>query len=114
MIMAIADVLAAQIPGFPAIASKWTRPTSPAIPRMPRSRRAPSTACWIASSGSEPCICASATMAARPSRRANGGALVGFPQRLHVDHVMLEMAHRPPDDLDAFTAVDPSSGWASA
>jgi len=32
-------------------------------------------------------------------------ALVGFLNALHVDHVVLEMAHRPEDDLDAIAEV---------
>ena len=35
------------------------------------------------------------------------GALTRFLNELHVDHLVLEMAHRPPADLDAFKDVDP-------
>ena len=34
-------------------------------------------------------------------------ALTDFLNRLHVDHLVLEMAHRPPADLDALKDVDP-------
>ena len=34
-------------------------------------------------------------------------ALVSFLNALHVDHLVLEMAHRPPDELHALKDVDP-------
>jgi 5-methyltetrahydropteroyltriglutamate--homocysteine methyltransferase len=34
-------------------------------------------------------------------------ALTGFLNLLHVDHLVLEMAHRPPEDLEALKEVDP-------
>jgi 5-methyltetrahydropteroyltriglutamate--homocysteine methyltransferase len=34
-------------------------------------------------------------------------ALVGFLNALHVDHLVLELAYRPSDDLDAMADVDP-------
>ncbi len=34
-------------------------------------------------------------------------ALVGFLNRLHVDHLVLEMAHRPPEDLEPLKEVKP-------
>ncbi len=34
--------------------------------------------------------------------------LVDFLNGLHVDHLVLELAHRPADDLDALAQVDPS------
>ena len=35
------------------------------------------------------------------------GALTGFLDQLHVDHLVLEMAHRPAGDLEALRDVDP-------
>ena len=35
-------------------------------------------------------------------------ALVGFLNQLHVDHLVLEMAHRPPEDLEALKEVKPA------
>ena len=37
-------------------------------------------------------------------------ALTAFLNRLHADHLVLEMAHRPPADLDALRDVDPRLG----
>jgi 5-methyltetrahydropteroyltriglutamate--homocysteine methyltransferase len=34
-------------------------------------------------------------------------ALVSFLNALHADHLVLELAHRPPQDLDALKEVDP-------
>ena len=33
--------------------------------------------------------------------------LIDFLNALHVDHLVLEMAHRPPEDLEALRAIDP-------
>ena len=37
-------------------------------------------------------------------------ALISFLNRLHADHLVLELAHRPPSDLDALKDVDPRIG----
>jgi 5-methyltetrahydropteroyltriglutamate--homocysteine methyltransferase len=37
-------------------------------------------------------------------------ALISFLNRLHADHLVLELAHRPPSDLDALKEVDPRIG----
>lgn len=36
--------------------------------------------------------------------------LVDYLNALHADHVVLECAHRPPDELEAFRALDPRIG----
>ncbi len=43
-------------------------------------------------------------------QRGEWRALTDFLNALHVDHLVLEMAHRPPADLDALRAVDPRIG----
>lgn len=40
-------------------------------------------------------------------QRGHWAALVSFLNDLHVDHVVLELAHRPPEDLAALRGVDP-------
>src|SRR5213593_4830690 len=37
-------------------------------------------------------------------------ALISFLNRLHADHLVLELAHRPPSDLDALKDVNPRIG----
>jgi 5-methyltetrahydropteroyltriglutamate--homocysteine methyltransferase len=37
-------------------------------------------------------------------------ALISFLNSLHADHLVLELAHRPPSDLDALRNVDPRLG----
>jgi 5-methyltetrahydropteroyltriglutamate--homocysteine methyltransferase len=39
-------------------------------------------------------------------QQGHWAALIDFLNCLHADHVVLELAHRPPDDLDALAAVD--------
>jgi 5-methyltetrahydropteroyltriglutamate--homocysteine methyltransferase len=43
-------------------------------------------------------------------QRGHWRQLVAFLDALHVDHLVLEMAHRPPDDLDALRDVRPGIG----
>jgi 5-methyltetrahydropteroyltriglutamate--homocysteine methyltransferase len=38
------------------------------------------------------------------------GALISFLNSLHTDHLVLELAHRPPSDLDALKGVDARIG----
>ena len=38
------------------------------------------------------------------------GALLTFLNALHVDHLVLEMAHRPPSDLEALAGLEPRIG----
>ncbi len=40
-------------------------------------------------------------------QRGHWRALASFLNLLHVDHLVLEMAHRPPGDLDALQEIDP-------
>lgn len=39
-------------------------------------------------------------------QRGEWKSLIGFLNQLRADHLVLEVAHRPPDDLDALRAVD--------
>jgi 5-methyltetrahydropteroyltriglutamate--homocysteine methyltransferase len=40
-------------------------------------------------------------------QKGHWNALINFLNELHVDHLVLELAHRPADDLDALAQVDP-------
>jgi 5-methyltetrahydropteroyltriglutamate--homocysteine methyltransferase len=43
-------------------------------------------------------------------QRGHWDALIGFLNTLHTDHLVLELAHRPPSDLEALREVDPRIG----
>ena len=43
-------------------------------------------------------------------QRGTWKALIDFLNRLQADHLVLELAHRPPSDLDALKALDPRLG----
>jgi 5-methyltetrahydropteroyltriglutamate--homocysteine methyltransferase len=43
-------------------------------------------------------------------QRGSWGALIAFLNALHADHLVLELAHRPPSDLDALRDVDSRIG----
>ena len=40
-------------------------------------------------------------------QKGDWGALIGFLNALQVDHLVLEMAHRPPEEIEALKYVDP-------
>ena len=84
-----------------ATACRWTRPTSPAIRptrRLPPKR---SIAC------STPCAATKAVhfcfgnYGGQTIQAGTWRALVAFLNELHADHLVLELAHRPPSDLEA-------------
>ena len=82
--------------------SSSTRPTCPAIPRNGSGRHRRSTACSTRCRRRRRCTCASATTAARASSTAPGSKLMRYLNALHADHVVLECAHRPPEELAVF------------
>jgi 5-methyltetrahydropteroyltriglutamate--homocysteine methyltransferase len=43
-------------------------------------------------------------------QKGTWAALISFLNRLHTDHLVLELAHRPPSDLEALKAVDARIG----
>ena len=57
-----------------------------------------------------PCIFASATMPANP-RRKGSAKLIAYLNALHVDHVVMENAHRPLDELTVFRDLRPDIGF---
>ena len=99
--MAIADVLAEQVkhldadviqvdeanlPGHP---DEWEWAADGDEPRAATPCQAPQRRC----------TCVSATTAGSRSRRATWGKLMDYLNALHVDHIVMENAHRPPEEL---------------
>ena len=57
------------------------------------------------------CTCASATTAGRASSSGTWEKLMRYLNALHADHVVLECAHRPPDELAVFKDLKPEIGF---
>ncbi len=106
MTLAVADVLAAQLPGLPAECIQVDEANIPGNPED-----APLAACAInrlldrvqCSKAVHLCF---GNYGGQTIQKGHWGALVNFLNQLHADHVILELAHRPQQDLDELSAVD--------
>ena len=85
---------------------RWTRRTSRQPRRRPARRRGHQSRARRVRPARRPCISASVTTAARRSRRASGSSCSASSTACRTNHVVLELAHRPVDDLDALKDVD--------
>ena len=110
--MAIADALAEQVRHLDADVVQVDEANLPGSPDEwewaaardePRARRREDRC--------RPCICASATTAGSRSRRAAGTQLIGYLNALHVDHIVMETAHRPAEELAVFRDLRPEIGF---
>jgi 5-methyltetrahydropteroyltriglutamate--homocysteine methyltransferase len=103
--MAIADVLAAQLPGLPCDCIQVDEANIPGNPED-----APLAACAInclldrAECRKAVHLCFG-NYGGQSVQKGHWGALIEFLNALHADHVVLELAHRPPEDLDELAAV---------
>ena len=70
-----------------------------------------STACSTRSRRRRRCISASATTAARPIQKGGWGKLIDYLNALHVDHIVMENAHRPAEELAVFKDLRPEIGF---
>ena len=108
--MAIAEVLADQVKGLPVPACRWTRQTLLVVRNTVRLPPRPSTASLMPSRVRPGFIFALATMGDRPFRPGKWKPLIEFLNALHTDHLVLELAHRPKDDLEALKEIRPEIG----
>ena len=90
--------------------SSSTRRTCPAIPRNGSGRHRRSTASSMRCRRRPQCTCASATTADRAIQHGTWEQLLRYLNALHADHVVLECAHRPPEELQVFKGLKPEIG----
>ena len=107
--MAIADVLADQVQGLPCSCLQVDEANVPAARNTARLPPRPSTASLMPSRVRPGFIFALATMGADHSGR-KWKPLIEFLNALHADHLVLELAHRPKDDLEALKEIRPEIG----
>jgi 5-methyltetrahydropteroyltriglutamate--homocysteine methyltransferase len=106
LLMAVADVLAQQVAGLPCSCLQVDEAN---IPGNPSDGPIAATAinrvldCFTGTCAVHLCF---GNYGGQTIQKGEWRALTDFLNRLHVDHLVLEMAHRSPADLDALKDVD--------
>jgi len=105
--MAIADVLAKQVAGLPCDCLQVDEANIPGSPEhWPLAARAINRV-LDAFEGKRAVHLCFGNYGGQTIQKGHWDALVSFLNELHVDHLVLELAHRPPEDLEALKGVDP-------
>ena len=101
MTMAIADVLAAQLRGLPCDCIQVDEANIPGNPDdAPLAARAINRLLDRVECRKAVHLCFG-NYGGQSIQKGHWGALIGFLNELHADHLILELAHRPAEDLDA-------------
>src|SRR5271157_16018 len=108
--MAIADVLAKQVCGLPCACLQIDEANVPGNPAEGPLAAATINRVLDAFHGRRAVHLCFGNYGGQTIQRGEWRALTGFLNSLHVDHMVLEMAHRPAKDLDALRDVDPRIG----
>ncbi len=106
--LAIADVLAAQMPGLPAACVQVDEANIPGNPKdAPLAAEAMNRVLDAIDPGTERAVhFCFGNYGGQTIQAGRWAALVEFLNALHCDHLVLELAHRPASDLDALKKID--------
>lgn len=106
--LAIADVLAAQMPGLPAACVQVDEANIPGNPAdAPLAAEAMNRVLDGISPGTERAVhFCFGNYGGQTIQAGDWKALVAFLSSLHTDHLVLELAHRPASDLEAIKDID--------
>jgi 5-methyltetrahydropteroyltriglutamate--homocysteine methyltransferase len=105
--LAIADVLAVQVAGLPCGCVQIDEANIPGNPAdAPLAARAINTV-LARVSGSKAVHLCFGNYGGQTIQKGEWRALLSFLNALSADHVVLEMAHRPPEDLEAIRDIHP-------
>jgi 5-methyltetrahydropteroyltriglutamate--homocysteine methyltransferase len=107
LLMALADVLAKQVCGLPCACLQIDEANVPGNPTDGPLAAAAINRVLDAFTGQRAVHLCFGNYGGQTIQRGEWRALTGFLNLLHVDHVVLEMAHRPADDLEALREIDP-------
>jgi 5-methyltetrahydropteroyltriglutamate--homocysteine methyltransferase len=110
LLMAVAEVLAQQVAGLPCDCLQVDEANIPGNPGDAPIAAAAINRVLDAFSGRRAVHLCFGNYGGQTIQRGEWRALTGFLNELHVDHVVLEMAHRPETDLDAMRHLDPRIG----
>ena len=106
--MAIADVLAEQVAGLPCACVQVDEANIPGNPSDgPLAARAINKVLDRVTGEKAVHLCFG-NYGGQTIQKGDWGHLLGFLNELHADHLVLELAHRPPEDLEALTGVKDS------
>lgn len=112
MLMAIADVLAAQVKGLPCQCVQVDEANIPGNPEhAPLALRAINRVLDGIDKGTERAVhFCFGNYGGQTIQKGTWKALTDFLSGLHCDHLVLELAHRPEADLEALREIDPKIG----
>lgn len=106
--LALADVIAAQMPGLPAACIQVDEANIPGNPADgPLAAAAINRVLDAVDRGTERAVhFCFGNYGGQTIQRGGWRPLLGFLNSLHADHLVLELAHRPRADLDALKGID--------
>ncbi|MDP2137913.1 MAG: cobalamin-independent methionine synthase II family protein [Candidatus Didemnitutus sp.] len=106
--MAVADVIAAQMPGLPAACVQVDEANIPGNPKDgPLAARAMNRVLDAIDQGTERAVhFCFGNYGGQTIQSGKWAALLEFLNSLHCDHLVLELAHRPASDLEALKRID--------
>ncbi len=106
--MAVADVIAAQMPDLPAACVQVDEANIPGNPKDgPLAARAMNRVLDAIGKGTERAVhFCFGNYGGQTIQSGKWAALLEFLNGLHCDHLVLELAHRPASDLDALKRID--------
>jgi 5-methyltetrahydropteroyltriglutamate--homocysteine methyltransferase len=106
--LALAEVLAAQMPKLPAACVQVDEANIPGNPKdAPLAAAAMNVVLDAIDRGTERAVhFCFGNYGGQTIQKGNWKALVAFLNALHTDHLVLELAHRPASDLDALKQID--------
>jgi 5-methyltetrahydropteroyltriglutamate--homocysteine methyltransferase len=106
--LALAGVLAAQVAGLPAACIQVDEANIPGNPKdAPLAAAAINVVLDAVDKGTERAVhFCFGNYGGQTIQKGNWKALTSFLNSLHADHLVLELAHRPPSDLEALKHID--------
>ena len=107
LMMAIADILAAQVTGLPCDCLQIDEANIPGYPQDAPIAAQAINRVLNAFEGKRAVHLCFGNYGGQSIQKGTWRALTNFLNTLQVDHIVLEMAHRPEDDLIAMKDVDP-------
>lgn len=112
LLMAVSDVLAAQVKGLPCACVQIDEANIPGKPEDgPMAARAINRVLNAVDKGTERAVhLCFGNYGGQAIQKGSWDKLIAFLNELHCDHLVLELAHRPQSDLDALQDVDERIG----
>jgi 5-methyltetrahydropteroyltriglutamate--homocysteine methyltransferase len=107
LVMAIAEVLACQVTGLPCACLQIDEANIPGRPSDAEIAAAAINRVLTAFDGKRAVHLCFGNYGGQTIQKGEWRALTGFLNRLQADHLVLELAHRPQEDLEALKDVDP-------